>query len=205
QVPPEGKAILVNIPGYEVIAFEDGEPVMRSTVIVGTRRDQTPVMQTETSVVRFRPTWRPTPEMIRRGEYTDHVRPAGSRNPLGLAALRLAPGMLVYLHDTNQRHLFDSERLSRSHGCVRVEHWDEIMAWALDIDLETFHAYANGRRTFDMPTDGNIPVTLGYFLNFPDEFGILRSHEDIYGRGGDSIFAPPPPAPVLAAPGAEAT
>ena len=69
-VPRRGRAILVNIPSYELIAFEDGKPVMRSRVIVGKPATPTPIMETETSVVRFRPTWTPTPDMIRSGKYT---------------------------------------------------------------------------------------------------------------------------------------
>ncbi|MEM9009726.1 MAG: L,D-transpeptidase family protein [Pseudomonadota bacterium] len=196
QAPKAGKAILVNIPGFEVLALQDGEPVLRSRAIVGTRRDQTPVMGTRTSVVRFRPTWRPTPTMVRRGEYPDRVWPAGADNPLGLAALRLEPGMLIYLHSTNRPQLFDREARALSHGCVRVEAWDALMAWAAGIDLETFHRNTRSAGTFDVPTDGSIPVTFGYFLNFPDAAGAPRSHADIYGRGESSRFG----APVHATP-----
>jgi lipoprotein-anchoring transpeptidase ErfK/SrfK len=127
--PRAGKAILVNIPAYEAIAFEDGHVVMRSRVIVGSVRNPTPVTDTYTTAVRFRPTWRPTPTMVASGEYEDKVWPAGRRNPLGLAAIRFEPGMLVYMHDTNRRGLFDREGRALSHGCVRTERWDDFAAW----------------------------------------------------------------------------
>jgi murein L,D-transpeptidase YcbB/YkuD len=95
EVPPMGKAILVNIPAFELIAFQDGTPVFRSRAIVGAPRHRTPRLQTYVSSVRFRPTWRPTPSMIASGEYDDRIRPAGETNPLGLAAVRLEPGLLV--------------------------------------------------------------------------------------------------------------
>ncbi|MFW5832978.1 MAG: hypothetical protein ACOCYE_02630, partial [Pseudomonadota bacterium] len=41
DLPTAGKAIVVNVPAFELIAFEDGEPVLRSRVIsvrLGTRR-----------------------------------------------------------------------------------------------------------------------------------------------------------------------
>lgn len=184
-IPDEGKAILVNIPSYELIAFEDGEAVMRSKVIVGRNviGDRTPEIDTETSVVRFRPRWRPTPKMVRSGRYKDRIWPPGRKNPLGLLAIRLEPGMLIYLHGTNQPQLFDREERALSGGCIRVERWDEIAAWVLDAELEAVHTAANGSRTFDWDTD-RIPVLLRYHAEFPDAEGRLLSHPDIYGWDG---------------------
>jgi murein L,D-transpeptidase YcbB/YkuD len=198
--PARGKAILVNIPAFELIAFEDGAPVMSSRVIVGSPRTQTPVLDTAVSVVRFRPTWRPTPSMVASGEYEDGVRPAGSRNPLGLAAIRLEPGLLVYLHDTNRRDLFDREGRSLSHGCVRTEKWDALAAWMLDIPLEQVHAHANGRRSFDMAPTSHVPVFLRYYTEFPDLDGVIRAHPDIYRRlpaPASSVAAGPVLCPVV--------
>ena len=181
-VPSRGKAILVNIPSFELIAFEDGRPVLRSRVIVGKPRTPTPIMETETSVVRFRPTWTPTPSMIASGKYTPGTRPPGKRNPLGFLAIRLEPGMLIYLHGTNKPQLYDRERRALSHGCVRVERWDEVAAWVLGIPVEEVESHAYGRRTFDMDT-GGVPVIVTYETWFPDANGIMRDWPDVYNRG----------------------
>lgn len=178
-IPRKGPAILVNIPSFELIAFRDGKPVLRSKVIVGTARNQTPIKRTETSVVRFRPTWTPTPKMIRAGTRPG-MRPPGRRNPLGLLAVRLGPGMLEYLHGTNKPHLFKRQNRSLSHGCVRVEKWDQVAAFVLNTTIYEVHKHANGRRTFDMGT-GNVPVILGYYTKFPDADGNWKTHRDIYG------------------------
>ncbi len=187
QVPRQGKAILVNVPSYELIAFEDGEPVIRSRVIVGRdiSGDRTPEMTTETSVVRFRPTWRPTPMMISRGDYQDKTWPPGPNNPLGLLAIRLEPGMLIYLHGTNRPELFDKQARALSGGCVRVERWDEVAAWVLDVDVDEVHRLANGDRTFDMETSG-VPVMMRYFTEFPDAQGELQAYNDVYDQGGSA-------------------
>lgn len=180
SVPTSGKAILVNIPAFEMILFRDGAPVMRSRVIVGAPWHRTPRLNTHVSAVRFRPTWRPTPSMIASGEYRNYTRPPGLKNPLGLAAVRLAPGMLVYLHDTNRRQLFEKDERALSHGCIRVHKWAELVAFVLDMDLAQVHKLANGRRTFDAPAPP-IPVELGYYTRFPDATGRIISHPDIYG------------------------
>lgn len=179
QVPPVGKAILVNIPTFELITFKDGRPLWRSRVIVGAPWHRTPRIQTFVTTVRFRPTWRPTPSMLASGEYRDRVWPPGEENPLGLAAVRLGPGLLVYLHDTNHRELFVQENRALSHGCVRVQQWDTLVAFVLDMELAEVHALANGSRTFDAPAPP-IPVTLGYFTRFPDADGAIETHPDVY-------------------------
>lgn len=185
DLPPEGKAIVVNVPAFELIAFYDAMPVLRSRVIVGTPWHPTPLIDTYTTAVRFRPTWRPTPNMIASGEYRDRLWPPGPGNPLGLAAIRLEPGLLVYLHDTNRRDLFERETRALSHGCVRVQRWDEVIAWLLDLDLATVHGFAEGRRTFDIETPP-VPVLIRYFTRFPSDDGTMESFPDVYGRVGDA-------------------
>lgn len=183
-VPRYGRAILVNVPSAELIAFENGEPVLRSKVIVGKRRTPTPIMDTETSVVRFRPTWTPTPRMVREG-YRPGTRRGGKGNPLGYLAIRLEPGMLIYLHGTNKPQLFERERRALSHGCVRVQKWDEVAAWVLETDVEEVRRRAFGRRTHDVGTN-NVPVIIGYHLDFPNADGEMVTYPDVYRRGRGS-------------------
>ena len=202
RVPLHGKAILVNIPAFELIAFENGEPSFRSPVIVGSPANPTPRLETHVTSVRFRPTWRPTPAMVASGEYRDRVWPPGRKNPLGLAAVRLEPGLLVYLHDTNRRELFDKPFRALSHGCIRVKRWDELSAWVLGIRLENVHTLANGRKTVDV-TAPPIPVTLGYFTIFPDDDGSARFYEDVYGlqvNRSDQAALPDPQRETCAPP-----
>lgn len=185
KAPKKGKAIIVNIPSYELIALEDGEEAFRLRVIVGAPWGgrKTPVMDTYASVARFLPTWRPTPSMLRTGAYTDGVRGPGRSNPLGLVALRLEPGMLVYLHDTNKPQLFDKDKRALSWGCVRVDDVEKLITWALDMAPEQYADLISGRRTTDVPAYDMMPVMLRYYTSFPDAAGELRHHDDIYGRG----------------------
>ena len=181
NIPKEGPAILVNIPSYELIAFRDGKPVLRSKVIVGKRGTPTPIKRTKTSVVRFRPFWTPTRDMIRRGTRPG-TRSPGRRNPLGLLAVRLERGSLIYLHGTNKPHLFKRKHRSLSNGCVRVEKWDQVAAFVLNTTINEIHKHANGRRTFDKQTN-HVPVIFGYYTSFPDADGNLQDYRDIYYRG----------------------
>lgn len=181
RVPTAGKAILVNIPSYELIAFEDGQEVLRSKVIVGTPRNPTPRMVAETSVVRFRPSWTPTPSMVREEGISPNTRSPGRKNPLGLMAIRLDPGLLIYLHGTNQPKLFGREKRALSHGCIRVEKVEELAAFVMDTTLDQVQGHANGRRTFDMQAHG-IPVLIRYHTRFPDATGVIQEYADVYSR-----------------------
>ena len=194
-LPRPGKAIIVNVPSFELVAVDDGQPVLRSRVIVGTTKNPTPLLDTYTRAVTFRPTWRPTPEMVASGEYEDKVWPSGRTNPLGLAAIRLHPGLLVYLHDTNARSLFERDYRALSHGCIRVQKWDELIAWLLDQDLDWVRATANGRRTIEVRTT-RVPVHVVYSIHFPSEKGKIFTYPDVYHREvvtrGTPGFVTPP-------------
>ena len=91
--------------------------------------------------------------------------------------------MLIYLHGTNKPRLYKRDRRALSHGCVRVERWDEVAAWVLETDVDEVHRHAKGRRTFDMDTNW-VPVLIGYHTEFPDEDGVMQSYRDIYRLAG---------------------
>ncbi|MDU8941867.1 L,D-transpeptidase family protein [Ovoidimarina sediminis] len=202
---PEGRAILVNIPSFELIAFEDGVPVLRSRVIVGKPETRTPRMKTYTSAVIFWPSWRPTPEMVASGEVPDRVFPPGPDNPMGVLAIQLEPGLDVFMHDTNQRELFGQPTRAFSHGCIRVERWAALAAWLLERDEASVRAMSAGPVTRRAET-GPVPVLIRYFTVFPSEGGGVGVYPDIYGlAGGGTAFgmstknragcAPPIPKP----------
>lgn len=180
SLPARGKVILVNVPAFELVAIEDGREVFRSRVVVGTPWTPTPIIDTHVTSVRFRPTWRPTPSMIASGEYEDRIWPPGPNNPLGLAAVRLEPPLLVYLHDTNRPALFDEDNRARSHGCIRVEQWVDLVGWVLNISPNEVHRRANGPVTRDDPAPG-IPVLIRYYTRFPDRWGQMTAYPDVYG------------------------
>lgn len=180
---PHGRSILVNIPSAELVAFENGLPVFVSRTVVGAARTPTPIGPFTGGVVRFRPSWTPTPRMIRAGLYTPGTRPPGPRNPLGLAALRFAEGGLVYLHGTNAPAAFERQARHLSSGCVRVSRIDILVGWALGWSDAEVQRAMHGRRTFDTPTPP-IPIALAYHTRFPTPDGRVRSWPDVYGRKG---------------------
>lgn len=144
--------LYVDLTRAMLYAVEGLRLLLVSRVIVGAPRYATPSADSVLSHVRFRPTWRPTPEMVASGRYEDGLRPPGPNNPLGLAAIHYAGGGLVYLHGTNQPELFARETRALSNGCVRVQTLNPLVGWALGWPPEMVASAMTGRRTFDQPT-----------------------------------------------------
>jgi murein L,D-transpeptidase YcbB/YkuD len=55
----------------------------------------------------------------------------GDGNALGVIKFNFENPYAVYLHDTNQRSLFDREYRALSHGCVRVHLWDSMAKYLI--------------------------------------------------------------------------
>jgi murein L,D-transpeptidase YcbB/YkuD len=177
-IPSRGKFILVNVPSYELIALQDGVPVLRSRVVVGKPGAQTPELQASMFAVQFNPAWTPTPSMIRNEGL--HYIPPGPQNPLGRMMFDLDDDEFIYLHDTNEKGLFKREQRALSHGCVRVEQARALAAWSLGVSEQEIDAMVARGTTYSVPLPDIIPVALVYYTRFPDEGGQVASYPDIY-------------------------
>lgn len=177
-VPSRGKLVVVNIPSFELVALEDGKPVLRSRVVVGRPSTPTPELSTAIWAVTFNPSWTPTPAMM-RWEGARHM-PPGPQNPLGRILFELDNDQLIFLHDTNDRRYFERPVRAFSHGCVRVEKARAMAAWALGVtEAEIERSIARGGTHREL-LGAIIPVMLVYRTRFPDDDGRLTDHPDVY-------------------------
>ena len=165
-IPTQGKFVLVNIPSFELIALQDGAPVLRSRVVVGQPKTTTPEMLSSMFALQFNPSWTPTPSMIRNEGL--HYMPPGPQNPLGRVMFDLDNDEFIYLHDTNEKALFNRAQRALSHGCVRVEQARALAAWALGVSEQEIDAMI-AKGTYSVPLPEVIPVSLAYYTQFPDE------------------------------------
>jgi murein L,D-transpeptidase YcbB/YkuD len=179
-IPARGKFILVNIPSFELIAFQDGEPVLRSRVVVGKSAAATPEMLSSMFAIQFNPSWTPTPSMVRNEGL--HYMPPGPQNPLGRLMFELDNDEFIYLHDTNEKALFNRAQRALSHGCVRVEQARPLAAWSLGVSEQEIDSMVSRGKTFSVPLAEIIPVSLAYFTRFPDDQGHVISYPDVYGN-----------------------
>ena len=71
------------------------------------------------------------PYSIKWAKYTKRIpykirQGSGDDNALGILKFNFNNPYSVYLHDTNQRYLFQKTSRALSHGCVRVQKWEEL-------------------------------------------------------------------------------
>jgi murein L,D-transpeptidase YcbB/YkuD len=59
---------------------------------------------------------------------------SGDRNALGVMKFNFKNSFDVYLHDTNLRSLFQNTNRALSHGCVRVERYDQLAKFVAYFD-----------------------------------------------------------------------
>jgi murein L,D-transpeptidase YcbB/YkuD len=80
----QGTFVVVDIAGYKVALYRDGQPVWRSRVQVGKPFRSTPVFQSEITYITFNPTWTVPPTIL-----TKDMLPKIQQNPDYLAANRI--------------------------------------------------------------------------------------------------------------------
>lgn len=170
--------VWVNLPAYKlrVLDTQDGSVVMESRVIIGKVGRETPLMDTRIVNLKFNPDWSP-PKSAPGKSYT----PPGPKNPLGRVRFSTDNGIGIYLHDTNNHAMFNTQSRAYSLGCVRVEKWQDL---ALLLSGQDDNWVAQQTRDWktrwvDVP---DVPVLIDYQrIDFNDD-GTLIEHADVYRR-----------------------
>jgi murein L,D-transpeptidase YcbB/YkuD len=129
---------------------------------------------------------------------------AGARNALGKVKFMFPNQFSIYLHDTPADHLFDRQKRTLSHGCVRVEDPVKLAGYVLDHqegwDEERVRqamepadsAQALAPHTVDL--ERPIPVYLLYLTAFVRE-GVLHFRDDPYEKDRRAMAGLGRPAP----------
>ena len=112
----------------------------------------------------------------------DVRQPPGRRNALGLVKIEFPNRHAIYMHDTPEKYLFKHQKLAFSHGCVRLEHPQDMAAALLGKSVSYVDQQIATGKNFSEQVGGNIPVYLTYFTAWPDQDGAIHYYDDIYGR-----------------------
>jgi len=112
----------------------------------------------------------------------DVRQPPGGHNALGRLKIEFPNRHAIYMHDTNQKHLFAREQRALSHGCVRLQHPREMAAALLGTSVADIERKIAGEDTRSEKVPGDIPVYLAYFTAWPDAQGNVRYYRDVYQR-----------------------
>lgn len=117
------------------------------------------------------------------------IQGSGDDNALGVIKFNFPNKFSVYLHDTNQRHLFGKGKRALSHGCVRVESWDTLATYLLKQDtivanatpIDSLQTWLALKEKHVIALRNRVPLYIRYFT-CEGEDGALVIHDDIYGE-----------------------
>lgn len=120
------------------------------------------------------------------------VQGSGDENALGILKFNFPNKYAVYLHDTNQRYLFSRAMRALSHGCVRVQKWDELANYIIRYDYkdklteeafaaeDSLNTWLERKEKHTIPVRKRLPVYIRYFT-CEGKNGKLLFYDDIYG------------------------
>ena len=121
------------------------------------------------------------------------VQGSGDENALGILKFNFPNKYAVYLHDTNQRYLFSRAMRSLSHGCIRVQKWDELANYIIRYDSkdmpeeealaaeDSLSAWLERKEKHTIPVRKRLPVYIRYFT-CEGKDGKVVFYDDIYGE-----------------------
>ena len=127
-------------------------------------------------------------ESVLRGGEMVREKP-GPKNSLGLVKFMFPNEYDIYLHSTPQPELFSRTRRDFSHGCVRVQHPDQLAVWVLnrsntggDWDLPKVQDAMNGNEdNHQVNLKQPLPIVIFYLTANVEEHGDVHFFDDIYG------------------------
>ena len=199
------KYVLVNIPEYKLHVIEDDIVKFSMSVIVGKETNKTAIFRSNITHIVFSPYWNiPTsilrkeiiPLINRNPEYINknnmewnngHLRQKpGPDNALGGIKFIFPNPFNIYLHDTPTKYLFEKEKRSFSHGCIRIGNPVELASYLLEGENhwtdEMIIEAMNRKTELIIPISERVPVYVVYFTAFVDAEQKLNYREDIYKR-----------------------
>jgi len=210
-VKREGKLVMVNIPEFMLHVSDGNSHVQHMPVVVGKEGHTTVMFSDDIEQIVFSPYWNIPPSIAR-----DEIMPAIQKNPNYLSqhnmetvsggGIRQRPGpdnslgrvkflfpnsFNIYLHDTPSKSLFEKDRRSYSHGCIRIA--DPV--WMANYLLENSPEWTPERIEEAMNSGvektvrlkNSVPVIITYYTAWIDENKKMNFREDIYGN--DSAVA----------------
>ncbi len=200
--------IIVNVPQFQLTAYDSGQASLEMKVIVGQEYEDkaTPVFSDSMEYVVFRPYWNVTPDIAAKevfpkgpgylaandmeiyydqGRRSVRQRP-GPKNALGFVKFIFPNDYNIYLHDTPNHELFQKDIRAFSHGCIRVAKADQLAQWVLGWPLEKVDSAMHGADNHQVTLPRKIPVYIVYFTTYV-KGGSLYFGNDLYARDGTLV------------------
>jgi len=111
----------------------------------------------------------------------------GAWNALGAVKIDMPNPYSVYMHDTNQKILFNDDYRFDSHGCSRVDNVRDLAAWLLSEEMPKWNrtaidaAIASGAHQ-EVALPKKVPVAWIYLTAWMTRDEIVQFRNDIYAQ-----------------------
>jgi murein L,D-transpeptidase YcbB/YkuD len=111
----------------------------------------------------------------------------GAWNALGAVKIDMPNPYSVYMHDTNQKVLFNDDYRFDSHGCSRVDNVRDLAAWLLSEEMPKWNrtaidaAIASGAHQ-EVPLPKKVPVAWIYLTAWMTRDEIVQFRDDVYAQ-----------------------
>lgn len=204
--------ILVNVPAFQLHAYDGGRETLTMNVVVGAEFDDqsTPTFADSMSFIVFRPYWNVPDNIAQKEIYPkaaadpgyfaaknyEHVtengrtwvrQTPGDHNSLGLVKFMFPNEFAIYLHDTPDRSTFEQDIRAASHGCIRLERPEELARFVLGWDDARIRdAMTTGPDDQTVHLDRKIPVYIAYFTAYARDDRLYFGN-DVYDRDRDIV------------------
>ncbi len=119
---------------------------------------------------------------------------SGEDNALGVIKFNFDNPHFVYLHDTNQRYLFKNSNRALSHGCVRVQEWQQLATFiarndslylpkgdTLRYTADSISNWIAAKQRHRIAVTNQVPLYIRYFTCEGID-GSIKFYDDIYGE-----------------------
>ena len=111
----------------------------------------------------------------------------GAWNALGAVKIDMPNTYSVYMHDTNQRSLFNDDYRFDSHGCSRVDNVRDLAAWLLQEELPKWNRAAidaaiSTRQHQEIPLPKKVPVSWIYLTAWMTRDQSVQFRNDVYDQ-----------------------
>jgi len=111
----------------------------------------------------------------------------GTFNALGAVKIDMPNAYSVYMHDTNQRSLFNDDYRFDSHGCSRVDNVRDLAAWLLSEEMPKWNraavdaAIATGQHQ-EVTLPKKVPVAWIYLTAWMTRDQTVQFRNDVYAQ-----------------------
>lgn len=203
------RSIVVNIPEFKLFVYEKGKPAWNMDVVVGKEASSTTLFTGNLNTVVFSPYWniprsivkneilpamkrnrnylaRNNMEIVSNGTIPTIRQRPGPSNSLGGVKFLFPNSHNIYFHDSPAKSLFNTDKRSYSHGCVRLKEPAKLAEYLLNDtakwNTEAIREAMTSKNENPVRLEKSIPVMLTYFTAWVKGAEGMNFREDIYGH-----------------------